>query len=232
MIYKMRRNLFTGLMFLLIALSMPIIVNFIIGFSTPFDIKLIGTSSDWLLFFGSYFGGVFTALITFYVLISTITQTKKEAEIGRKRIEIERLESRLDQYIEKLNFSEIGNIVLNINDNLYYKIEKVRLDTFRDALNHQSNALHLIFGNKKEPYIKDFIQKYDECIKQLKVDITSMISKILEIQQNGLNAESLSNISNLVLELDKHKEEFAKPVYLAAQKWLETENDIYEKLIR
>ena len=49
-------------------LFVPFLLNFVLGLHSPNNIKVIGTATDWLLFHGSYIGGVLTAVVGFIVM--------------------------------------------------------------------------------------------------------------------------------------------------------------------
>ena len=63
-------NLFTLLIIVvvpIIIVVVPILINWIIGLHTPCKIIVVGESKDWLSFYGSYIGGIITALISFFI---------------------------------------------------------------------------------------------------------------------------------------------------------------------
>ena len=89
----MKKWLFTVIIVLTI---IPIVLNIILGATNPFDIGIVGNNVDWLLFYGSYLGGVIAAIIAFV----TMWQTSKHNTLS---IMIQRQET----YIENLSF-ELG----------------------------------------------------------------------------------------------------------------------------
>ena len=67
---KKSKIITTSLLIFVIAIIIPIVMNYILIGSV--GAKVTGESKDWLSFFGSYLGGVFTAYISFIILSKTI----------------------------------------------------------------------------------------------------------------------------------------------------------------
>ena len=66
---KKSKIITTSLLIFVIAIIIPIVMNYILIGSV--GAKVTGESKDWLSFFGSYLGGVFTAYISFIILSKT-----------------------------------------------------------------------------------------------------------------------------------------------------------------
>ena len=181
-------NLFTLLIIVvvpIIIVVVPILINWIIGLHTPCKIIVVGESKDWLSFYGSYIGGIITALISFFILYRTIRHNKNEAEITRKKQDLEILENRLSEHIAFLNFYKIETIALVINDDALSQAEILKLEAFNYDLIRKSNSLHLIYDGKSEKHIVDYLGKFDACIKQMNKDIDEMTRLIFELVNAG-----------------------------------------------
>lgn len=89
---------------LLIIIALPIIINLII-ICPPF-FKIGGKPNDWLIFFGSYFGCIISASVSFIILFRTIKSNEKENKSNR-RLQVNVLSAELAQ--SRLN--DIRNIL-------------------------------------------------------------------------------------------------------------------------
>lgn len=61
----MKKMIYSIVIFAILA---PVIVNFMLGSKTPFNIEVVGLPSEWISFYGSYLGGIVTALVGFYTI--------------------------------------------------------------------------------------------------------------------------------------------------------------------
>ena len=65
-----------------IIFAIPILLNIILGSNNPFqDIAIVGDSTHWLAFYGSYIGGVLTSIIGFTTLHMESERSKIQLKI-------------------------------------------------------------------------------------------------------------------------------------------------------
>jgi len=211
----------------------PIVINWLLSRSTPFNFLTIGESKDWLSFYGSYIGGIITASISFFILNSTIKFNRNESEILRGRQELVHLEDQLAEHITFLNFHKIGTIALVLNDDALSKNEILKLEAYSYELIRKSNALHLIYEDRTELHIIDYVSKFDACYNQISSDIDAMTKLISDLPARNLSDESQINLRITILsqinkEIKKHLfhiDNFAVPVYNAAKEWIKQERE-------
>lgn len=110
-----RRCLILGV---ILILSIPIILNLILGLPSPCCVTVIGESTDWLLFWGSYLGGIITAAIGFLSIFisqrnsSEMHEAERQKELEKYREnQAKRLQDELILRIESLNFCSISRIL-------------------------------------------------------------------------------------------------------------------------
>lgn len=221
---------------LLAFLLIPMSINWILGLTTPFSINVTGEGKDWVPFYGSYYGSIITASISFIILNRTISHNKKEAEIVRKKQDLESLENLLAEHITLINFYKIGAVTLVLNDDSLTKAEILKLESFNFELIRKSNSLHLIFEGKPEQYAINYIANFDKCIDRMTKDINNMTHLISELPKRESLSDDLDKrieiterIKREILKHNSHKIDYAEPVYNAAKEWLKIERAAFDK---
>lgn len=164
---------------LVIAIIIPIVMNYILCGSI--GAQVTGESKDWLSFFGSYLGGVFTAYISFIILSKTISHNITVLNIQQKKQDLESLKKMLSEQVSMLDFAKIGTINLVITDSSQYQSEIQKLDSFREALTIKFNGYGLFYENSKDKPAQDYWSSYQKCVTQLFDDITEMTQLIAEL---------------------------------------------------
>lgn len=105
-----RKFLFPLILWLVIILLIPLILNLALGRMAPSSIHIVGNDVDWLLFWGSYLGGIITATIGFFTLFisqknfyETIKQHNDEQIEQFKLQQAKELEKELSMRVESMS---------------------------------------------------------------------------------------------------------------------------------
>lgn len=123
------------ILFILIVLSIPLLINLIIKKSLiQFGNNLAGTTElerVWLSFWASYFGCVFTSVVTFVVLYLTIRQNniqnaRNREETHKENLQLKEVQDKRFQYELSLNHvSEIRSTAVL----MYHSLANSKVDT-------------------------------------------------------------------------------------------------------
>ena len=93
---------------ILIIVLIPAIINFII--LQPSRFKFVGTSVDWLIFWGSYLGAIISAGVAFIILYIQRKDNEKANEANEKQNELNRINNEeLNNLNRKLQIKVIKN---------------------------------------------------------------------------------------------------------------------------
>lgn len=166
---------------ILIAVLAPIGINGLLTKEKIAEYSIAGESKDWLSFYGSYLGGIFTAYISFIILSFTIRNNKVESKREVARQHLIELRTDLSRRVSALNFSRIGIVSLVMSNDFSRQEENLKLDNFHQELTRDINSFNLIYGTAKEPYIIEFKNSYNACILAMFDDITDMTKLIAQI---------------------------------------------------
>lgn len=201
-------------------LAIPPILNFILGQNTPNNIGVIGNPETWLGFYGSYLGGVITALIGFYTIYRSERVSALQMEIERKREEIGHLEDRLAECVSLFDFSKVGIVSLYLPNSSKFNDVLAELNDYHNKVTTTANAWSTIYGDSDCPYIKEFQNSYVDCWDALTKQINQVSSMIVELQCVYLNIKNLegstaeartrtntNRVMELAAQLDKDQKE-------------------------
>ncbi len=168
---------------LIIALSImfPVGLNCLLSRERIGNVAIVGEGKDWLSFYGSYIGGVATALISFAILLFTIEHNRKTLRITFQEEALTRLKHDLAVRISQLNFNRIGLVALVLNDAERCKEENLRIDDFHQQLTRDYNAFRLIYENSAEKCVIHFMEAYTLCVMQLFQDIAEMTELLAKL---------------------------------------------------
>ena len=156
--------------FFLIVLSIPLLINLIITKSLiPFGHNWAGATElerVWLYFWASYFGCVFTSVVTFVVLYLTIRQNniqnaKNRKEAHKENLQIQEVQDKRFQYELSLNhISEIrSTAVLMYHSFINSKVDtmytRILLDKIDDIDVKEIQTLMMsVFDESNKAYIE------------------------------------------------------------------------------
>lgn len=168
-----------------VIIFIPVVINFICQTITP--IKAIGDSTVWISFFGSYFGGIITSLITLFVLFTTMRkdEEKKEYEIHH------------EMYVQFCN--DIGELCSSINiDRLAFLLATVKMTSYenlsvvfreissieRDMLNAY-NCFFVKYGHLPHNSKDEFVDQYLYYATTIRNNIDNILIAYSDIQSNS-----------------------------------------------
>jgi len=148
-----------------IIIGAPILINFILGAYTPYNLHAVGNAQNWIGFYGSYLGGVIAASISFVILWHTIEENKKVAFRNSKKEELFRQQKMMAEQISNMNFYSIGYISMFVSQKYMYHSEILRLNAMFDKMIILSNSFNLLYENSKEIKLVEYKLKYDEYVQ-------------------------------------------------------------------
>ena len=92
-------------------LFIPVLLNIVLGAPNPLsNISVIGDSTHWLAFYGSYIGGILTAIIGFVTLHRESVRGKLQLTINSKEDALKELKLSLSERIGLFDFSRVIEI--------------------------------------------------------------------------------------------------------------------------
>ena len=231
---------------IILVLVTPVILNIVIGSTNPMDsIKVVGTEVDWLVFYGSYIGGVLSAILAFLTMWQSSKHNTLNILIQQQEAYIKELNNALSERISKLDFWYIGSISLHTpkeeSEEFYQKIPKV-LDELNELSKDASrlyNAYGLLHNQTQDAEEKALNEFYEACVKEYKKRVDEM-TLMLATVQNGRMTEKhgdiyqsfRSDLANFNLELKKDKEHYTDVLFKKANSIIQAEEKKLEKLNR
>lgn len=231
----MKRIFWVGIGVTISIVCLPILVNFIVGSKSPFNVIINGEINDWIAFYGNYTGSIITSLISFIILYATIKSTQREAMINRKKQDIDNLSKHLEEIISIVNFSRLANISLFYKNKFMCENEILNLDSLGDEIIRKNDMVHLFYERetKNNLHIKEYIEMFDICANEMNKQIKIMVSLIRELNKEELDfarQPHIENISAQINQLKNYTENYTKPLYKASQSWLEIEKRLLDNL--
>ena len=239
----MNRKL-TIVLILVVILLIPLCINSLI--LCPAIFNFIGEGTDWLLFWGSYLGGAFAALVGFVTLFYSAKRQTTEISINHRKTELTRLQILLSDCISMFNYSKLLTIALYIdNMDKYDSIIKDML-IYHDNIIAKANVWGVIYaGNKQNQYIPIFQSRLEECIRVFGETNSGMQKLIIALKDRrseikfygkveACNDVEIRKIYNeIVRYIEQHdfiKKTYLQPLFDAAQDWLKNEQNEINKL--
>lgn len=221
-----------SLLFLSLLLA-PIIINFIIGLSTPFSILVVGEAKDWIGFYGNFFSSIITAFISFFILYKTINANKRENDKNRKKQEIENLIKHLSEVSSFLNFEQIGFKEQFIFENDTCSTEINTLRKLKNDISRKKFEIDFLFANHDSENSNPYLKKFEKCIAEANEKIESLIESYQNIIGNDLKAIKENNIESIKTtyrQLKNLNSNLGKELFDIGKQWIISENEKYEKL--
>lgn len=200
--------------FWIIALICPILLNVILGFHSPNNIKVIGDSATWLLFYGSYIGGVLTAIIGFCTMNQTSKLNKNEILIAQKRESIKELEHSLAKCVSLFDYSRVGTIALYLHDPTKYNDVLKEMDEYYAKVTTTANAWGIIYSGSEQKEVQEFQDAYKRCVEFLSRKINQVTDLIKKLQAELTEIEREDVIQQITKIIQQ------QPEYLALQQTL------------
>lgn len=219
---------------LAIIFAIPILLNIVLGANNPFqNITIIGDSTHWLGFYGSYIGGVLTAIIGFATIYREERTNKLQIQITQKDNYIKDLENRLAECVSLFNYSRVGTVALYINDRSKYNDVLREMDTYLNNVTTVANAWNTIYGDSDKNEIQEFQGQYFECWQKLTESINSVSKLICELKCIEDQAERdvyVSKIKDIVDYHDNYKQLYLLPLQDKARQWIKAERAELNKM--
>ena len=196
---KLKHILFIGIGLILL---FPITLNYILRIPAPYNTPVVGQSTDWLLFWASYAGGILTASIGFVSLYyadknnKRLIQEQRERELFvYKNAQAKELERELIRRVESLNYWSIARVFSRLENNAVSLEEANQeiqiLKERRDKVELENISWNLLSLNEIPSKPKDFekvyfrhVASYQKCIDEAITLISSYIeSNHLDVQK-------------------------------------------------
>ncbi len=220
------------LIIVIVILAIPLLINFLILRPSIFD--FIGEGTDWLLFWGSYLGGAFAALVGFATLYYSAKRQNIEMQISRKESSLRILQSKLSESVSIFNYSRMLTISLYIDQPEKYDQILDELLKYQDEIIAKSNAWGIMYANKtNKPYKQDFQDKYEHCIR-LFISAITEIQLLINDLKTTTEKRKINEIINKIIQINKDHTKVMndelKPLFQLAQKWIENEELLIQQL--
>jgi hypothetical protein len=201
-------------------IGIPIVINFVIGIYTPYDLYVVGNAENWLSFYGSYFGGVITAGVAYLILWHTIKENNKVALRSLKKEELYKQQEMMAEHISNFNFYSIAYISMFVSQKDMYYPEILRLNSMFDKMTILSNSFNLLYENSIDKNLVAYKVKYKECVVLMRDDINDMIKLIYKLQSED-KFTVIPEIDLLVSKIGVHQKKVAVELYQTAQHYIE-----------
>ena len=217
---------------LLVILLIPLCINSLI--LRPAIFNFIGEGTDWLLFWGSYLGGVFAAVIGFVTLYYSAKRQNIEMQISHKENSLRILQAKLSECVSIFNYSRMLSISLYIDQPEKYDQILDELLKYQDEIIASSNAWGVMYANKTNTnYKQAFQDKYEHCIRLFISTITEVQQLIIDLKTTT-EKRKINEIINKITQINKDHEKVIndelKPLFQLAQKWIENEELLIQQL--
>ena len=217
-----------GLLIFVFLIIIPLALNFVLLRETPLNLCVVGGPQEWLVFFGSYFGGSLTAIIGVITLRHTERKNKLRIEIEYRRTQLHILEKTLADCVSSYDFTRISNIALIIKDKNLYNSYFFELNEHISTLIRKANSFGLIYGTEDSvkytnPRVQ-FRNKYIDCHNEF-VELASKLQQ--KMNQLRFEEDEISELSDeicgITQSFDCFKENHLKPLFRLAQEWIRHE---------
>ena len=217
--------------FILIA-CMPMLINFIVGLKQLNNITVVGEPSTWIGFYGSYIGGVLTAIIGFLTLLKETKENRRVLQISYQEKIVASLEQTLAQCVSLFDFSRLGIVSMYLNDKSKYDEVLHDLDMYNYHITTTANAWGVLYAGCEEKEIQDFQSVYYQCVKDLTHYINQMTELIVQLKNENKEEDMKNIIMQLKAVLDKRNDyqELLRLLFSKAQLWLDMERKKLKEL--
>ena len=222
---------------LIAVLAIPFLLNIILGAPNPLpNIDIVGDSTHWLAFYGSYIGGI---LATFIGLFTIYCQSKHNAlniMIQEQRNFIEKLNLDLANLVSSVEFWYLGSVSLDVvgiktkQEDICSKLESIKKthlhklnELHRNATN-KGNQWELTYLKREDAYIGDLSEKFLTCYKQYTKDIDQLIYNLSTATPNNIDGLYIF-LTQFNKDIKNHTDLFQQPLYDAAKAWVAHEEN-------
>lgn len=209
----------------------PIVLNFFVRINSC--IPTIGDERDWLAFFGSYWGGIFSCIVAFIAVYQQFRQGVLDTKIRNQEQKIEHLRTDLANCIGSFNFAQIGAISLFMEETVVYDhidTELAKLNEAHIKASMQANVWGLVYGQAKEKHIETFNELYQNCIEKFQKDINTMTRLLYNLKHKKEYNRLHHRINCVIKILNEHEKTLRKPLFDTAQHVIDQEREALSQL--
>ena len=219
------------ILWICISIFIPIIINFIIGLEPPNNISVVGNEGVWVQFYGSYIGGILTAIIGFLAMERSSHENAKNICISTKQQEITTLEHTLSNCVSLFDYSRVGAIALYLDEPSKYDEILQKLDDYHSKITTTANAWGVIYSNSTKQEIRDFQDIYVDCVNELTAAINRVSYKIklLKSADDISRKEIMLKINTIVGRYVEYQALLTR-LFNAAQHWIDSEKQELQRL--
>ena len=208
----------------------PIVLNFILSQNTPNNMEVIGGPELWLSFYGSYIGGVFTAIIGFVTIHRSERTNRLQIEISQKIAYIKDLELRLADCISIFDYSRIGVISLYFGDISKYNEVLKEMDAYLNRVTKVTNSWGAIYADSEKKEINEFQNQLANCFDKLTKnfnDVSKLIIELKRCDEQGVEQKDRSSIIYKINSFIEYHQTFKSsyliPLWNKARAWIDSE---------
>lgn len=215
-------------------LLIPILLNIILGAPNPLsNIDIVGDSTHWLSFYGSYIGGVLTAIIGFVTLYKESVRNKLQLTINSKEDALKELKLSLPERIGMFNFSKVIEISLYSRDKTMYNSIQRELSEYHKLLSAKANAWAVVYASSNQIEVVKFKDAYIDCYNIFNECINSIASAIYHLSKSETDEEIDLIVKTEINPISRRTNEVNEKLQLlfsAAQEWIKIEEKEIEEL--
>ena len=222
---------------LAIIVAIPILLNIVLGANNPFqNITIIGDSTHWLGFYGSYLGGILAAFIGIFTIYCQSKHNALNIMIREQSNYIEKLNLELTDLVSSVEFWYLGSVSLDVigiktkQEDIFPKLEAIKKthlhklnELHRNATN-KGNHWELTYSKRDDAYIEDLSEKFLACYRQYTEDIHKLIYNLSITTPNNID-ELYIFLTQFNKDIKSHTDLFQKPLYDAAKAWVTYEEN-------
>ena len=205
------------LLFLLIFLA-PILVNYIVSTNRCFDYNIAGGPKDWISFYGSFSGGVITALISLMIVNLSLNHSSSELKRSRAIQDLKDLKIDLARIVSLSNFTDIASTPMKETNYSRHEAEIQKLKQLHSSIIYRLNSTNLVYMHTVEA--EKFLNANQICSEQMLQTIAKMI-RFKEMLIDGYIDKGNKGIMELNIKLGPLNKEHSRSVYNEARKWIQ-----------
>lgn len=204
---------------------LPVIINCVVGLEHPNNRLVAGTPETWIGFYGSYIGGVVTAIIGFLTLYQTSKNNERNLQIAYQKSVVEKLEQTLAQCVRLFDFSRLGTISMYFDHPGKYDDCLQALDSYCHHLTTTANAWGVVYDGNDKNEVKEFQWIYWQCEKQMVSYINEITGLIIKLKKGKSVEEKECIVCDIkdVLAKSKDYQILLQSLFDKSKLWIESE---------
>lgn len=215
-------------------LFIPILLNIVLGAPNPLsNIDVVGDSTHWLSFYGSYIGGILTAIIGFVTLYKESVRSKLQLTINSKEDALKELKLSLSERIGLFDFTKVIEISLYPTDRTMYNTIQRELSEYHNLLTSKTNAWAVVYASSNQLEVVKFKDAYIDCYNMFNECINSITRAICHLSKSQTGKEMNLIVETEINPISRRSNEVnakLKHLFQAAQAWIKVEEDEIKKL--